>query len=144
MTLHCNGFNDKNSYDRQTPCDQDFLRKLARGTPHDSLLHWFNHDVVKILRQHKAFDPEGIFIGDASYLFVPDNPRYESSVRLLFDENNHPVESKNLSPQQQARYEWKRCYKLVSLIHTNRKAEFFLYAALAFVSGESHECPIFY
>ena len=144
VTLHCNGFNDKNSYDRQTPCDQDFLRKLARSTPQQALLQWFNHDVVKILRQHKAFDPEGIFIGDASYLFVPDNPKYEGSIRLLFDENNHPVKSKNLSPQQQARYEWKRCYKLISLIHTNRKAEFFLYAALALVSGEAHECPIFY
>jgi hypothetical protein len=144
VTLQCNGFNDKNSYDRQTPCDQDFLRKLARSTPQQALLQWFNHDVVKILRRHKAFDPEGLFLGDASYLFVPDNPKYEGSIRLLFDENNHPVETKNLSPQQQARYEWKRCYKLISLIHTNRKVEFFLYAALALVSGEAHECPLFY
>ena len=49
VTLHCNGFNAKNSYDRQTPCDQDFLRKLARTTPQQALLRWFNHDVVKIL-----------------------------------------------------------------------------------------------
>ncbi len=144
VTLHCNGFNAKNSYDRQTPCDQDFLRKLARNTPEQALLQWFNHDVVKILRQHKAFDPQGIFLGDASYLFVPDNPNYENSVRLLFDEHNHPVESKKLSRQEQDRYTWRRCYKLISLVHTNRKGEFFLYAGLRVVSGEAHECPILY
>ena len=27
VTLSCQGFNGKNDYDRQTPCDQDFLRK---------------------------------------------------------------------------------------------------------------------
>lgn len=144
VTLHCAGFNQKNTYDRQTPCDQDFLRKLARSTPGERLLRWFNHDVVRTLRQHKAFDAEGLFLGDASYLFVPDNPRYEKSARLLFDEHNHPVESKPLSPQEQARYTWRRCYKLVSLVHTNRKGEFFLYAALAVVPGEAHECPILY
>jgi hypothetical protein len=144
VTLHCNGFNAKNSYDRQTPCDQDFLRKLARTTPEEALLRWFNQDVVKILRKHKAFDPEGIFLGDASYLFVPDNPNYENSVRLLFDEHNHPVESKKLSRQEQDRYTWRRCYKLISLVHTNRKGEFFLYAGLRVVSGEAHECPILY
>ena len=35
VTLACPGFNDKNDYDRQTPCDQDFLRKFAR----DNNLH---------------------------------------------------------------------------------------------------------
>jgi hypothetical protein len=144
VTLYCEGFNDKNSYDRQTPCDQDFLRKLARSTHQDALLGWFNRDVVKILKQHKAFDAEGIFLGDASYLFVPDNPNYEGSVRLLFDEHNHPVESKRLSPKEQSSYTWRRCYKLVSLLHTNRHSEFFIYAGLAVVSGEAHECPIFY
>jgi len=32
LTLECAGFNDRNLYPRQTPCDQDFLRKLARDT----------------------------------------------------------------------------------------------------------------
>jgi hypothetical protein len=30
--LHFEGYNHKNSYDRRTPCDQDFVRKLARDT----------------------------------------------------------------------------------------------------------------
>jgi hypothetical protein len=32
VTIHCPGFNRKNKYDRQTPCDQDWLREIARAT----------------------------------------------------------------------------------------------------------------
>jgi hypothetical protein len=144
VTLSCAGFNDKNTYDRQTPCDQDFLRKFARGTPPEQLEEWFNRDVVGILKQHKAFDPEGSFIGDASYLFVPDNENYEGSVKMLFDEHNHPVDGKKLTPEQRARCQWKRCYKLVSLIHTNRSGDLFLYAAATVISGKAHECPVLF
>jgi hypothetical protein len=111
VTLSCSGFNDKNSYDRQTPCDQDYLRKLARATEPERLHSWFNRDAMQILKQHKAFDAEGIFLGDATYLFVPDNPNYEHSVRMLFDEHNHPVESKEISAEQRARCQWRRCTK---------------------------------
>lgn len=147
VTLSCEGFNDKNVYDRQTPCDQDFLRKFARSTMPERLQRWFNHDVMEIFKQHKAFDLEGIFLGDASYLFVPDNERYEGSVRMLFDEHNHPVSKegeKSLTVAQRARCQWRRCYNLVSLIHTNGAGDFFLYAAVAVVSGKAHECPVLY
>jgi len=93
VSLCCEGFNDKNDYDRQTPCDQDYLRKLARKTDAQALQSWFNRDVVGIFKQHHAFDCEGIFIGDGTYLFVPDNSNYQGSSVLLFDEHNHPVES---------------------------------------------------
>lgn len=144
VTLVCTGFNDKNEYDRQTPCDQDYLRKVARKTDADDLQSWFNRDVVGIFKQHHALDSEGIFIGDGSYLFVPDNDKYEGSSRLLFDEHNHPVDSQNLTAQQRARCRWRRCYKLVSLIHTNRDGEFFLYAGVEVTSGKDHESPILY
>ena len=144
VSLRCEGFNAKNEYDRQTPCDQDYLRKMARKTDAQLLQTWFNREVVGIFKQHHAFDPEGIFIGDATYLFVPDNPRYEGSSLLLFDEHNHPVERQKLTPQQRARCTWRRCYKLVSLIHTNRAGEFFLYAGLVVVAGQDHECPLLY
>jgi len=142
VTLSCSGFNDKNSYDRQTPCDQDYLRKLARATEPEQLQQWFNRDVMQILKQHKAFDPEGIFLGDASYLFVPDNPNYEHSVRMLFDEHNHHVDSKKISAPQRARCQWRRCYKMVSLVHTNRSGDYFLYAGLSVVAGNKSETPI--
>jgi hypothetical protein len=85
-----------------------------------------------------------MFIGDATYLFVPDNGNYEGSSRLLFDEHNHPVESQSLTAQQRARCRWRRCYKLVNLIHTNREGEFFLYAGVEVTSGKDHESPILY
>ena len=78
VTLACPGFNDKNDYDRQTPCDQDFLRKFAHDTKTDPLHAWFNREVPRCLRSLGLFDPEGLFIGDASYLFVPDNEHYEA------------------------------------------------------------------
>ena len=143
VTLCCEGFNSKNDYTRQTPCDQDYLRKMAKRTEAASLMQWFNRDVVGIFKQRHAFDPEGIFIGDASYLFVPDNDKYEGSSRLLFDEHNHPVDSKKVSPQR-GLYTWHRCYKMISLIHTNRRAEFFLYAGIVVTAGKDHECPILY
>ena len=118
VTLCCEGFNNKNEYDRQTPCDQDYLRKMAKRTEAELLMKWFNRDVVGIFKQRHAFDPEGIFIGDASYLFVPDNDKYEGSSRMLFDEHNHPVDIKKVSPKQLVRCAWRRCYKMISLIHT--------------------------
>lgn len=144
VSLCCEGFNDKNDYDRQTPCDQDYLRKMARKTDAQALQSWFNREVVGIFKQHHAFDGEGIFIGDGTYLFVPDNSNYQGSSVLLFDEHNHPVESRNLTAQQRARCVFRRCYKLVSLIHTNRAGEFFLYAGLEVSAGKDHENPILY
>jgi hypothetical protein len=144
ISLRCQGFNDKNEYDRQTPCDQDYLRKMALRTDAQGLQTWFNRDVDGIFKQHHAFDPEGIFIGDATYLFLPNNPRYEGSSRMLFDEHHHPVDGSKLTPQQRARCTWRRCYKLVSLLHTNRAAEFFLYAGLVLTAGQDHEGPLLY
>jgi len=67
------------------------LRKTARATAAEALLGWHNTELPRLLKQKGLFDPEGIFIGDASYVFVPDNENYEGSVVLLFDEHNHPV-----------------------------------------------------
>ncbi len=144
ISLACEGFNDKNTYDRQTPCDHDYLRKMARRTEPELLEDWFNRDVVGIFKQHHAFDAEGIFIGDATYLFVPDNPNYENSSLMLFDEHNHPVDASGLTAKERARCRWRRCYKLVSLIHTNRAGEFFLYAGLVVTAGQDHEAPLLY
>ena len=143
VTLACEGFNDKNDYDRQTPCDQDFLRKLARDTQPGGLHAWFNREVPRCLRSLKLFDAEGLFLGDASYVFVPDNEHYESSVKLLFDEHNHPVDSKKVDLRDK-RYQWRRCYKVVTLIHVNRELNLFLTVAARVVPGNQHECPILY
>jgi hypothetical protein len=143
VTLACPGFNCKNDYDRQTPCDQDFLRKFARDTDAERLHAWFNREAPRTLRCLKLFDEEGLFIGDASYLLVPDNEHYEASDRLWFDEHNHPVNADEID-RKDPRYQLRRCYKLVSLIHVNRQLEFFFVVAARVVGGRRHECPILY
>ena len=73
LTLECAGFNDRNLYPRQTACDQDFLRKLARDIEPESLEEWYNRHVVTVYKELGAFDADGLFIADGTYLFVPDN-----------------------------------------------------------------------
>ena len=80
------GYNDKNHYARATPCDRDFLRKMAKDTRAQALQDWFGTSVVRQYQAMNAFDPEGIFLIDGTYLFVPlDNLRDEHSSRLRFD-----------------------------------------------------------
>ena len=145
LRIECPGFNDKNDYPRQTPCDPDFLRKIAKDTPADALMAWFNGPVQQIFRRHRYFDKAGIFIADGSYIFVPDNENYEGSVKMLFDEHNHPVGKKQeqkMSPAQLKKCQWRRCYKMISLLHTDATGDFFLYAGLRIVPGNVHECPV--
>lgn len=143
VALACEGFNEKNHYDRETPCDQDFLRKLARQTKPDRLHEWFNREVPRCLKKLRLFDPEGLFIGDGSYLFVPNNEDYEGSVVLLFDDHNHPVDPQKVDLSDK-RYHWERCYKMVSIIHTNRALDYFIYVAVKLVPGKTHEAPVLY
>ncbi len=129
LTLHCAGFNGRNLHPRQTPCDQDFLRKLARDTQPDELEDWYNRHVAAIYQELGAFDADGLFVADGTYLFVPDNPRYEGSQRLLFDEHNHPVSKKQeqeMTKAQQARCRWRRHYKAVLLLHGDAAGERFV------------------
>ncbi len=147
VTIACEGFNQKNHYDREAPCDQDFLRKLAKDTEADALMRWFSTDVAEVFKSQRAFDKEGIFIGDASYLFVPDNPNYEGSETLLFDENDHPLSEeayKKMTDEQKTRCQWRRCYKMVSLLHTNRTMDFFFFVALKVLPGKAHESAVLY
>jgi hypothetical protein len=147
VSIVCEGFNQKNHYDRETPCDQDFLRKVAKDTEADALMRWFSTDLAAVLKRQRAFDKEGMFIGDASYLFVPDNPRYEGSVKLLFDEHDHPVSEeayKKMSDEKKTRCQWRRCYKMVSLLHTNRAMDFFFFVSVQVLPGNAHECPVLY
>lgn len=143
VSLACTGFNEKHTFDRQTPCDQDFLRKFARDTETTRLHQWFNREVPRALRSLRLFDSEGLFIGDGSYLFVPDNEKYEGSDKLLFDEHNHPVNPQAVDLKDK-RYQWRRCYKLVSLIHINRELNLFLTVAARVTGGRCHEGPILY
>ena len=146
-TILCEGFNQKNHYDRETPCDPDFLRKVAKDTDAQALMRWFAGDGVRVFKRRRAFDREGVFIGDASYLFVPDNPHYEGSVKLLFDEQDHPLSEeqyRKMTDDQKSHCQWRRCYKMVTLLHTNPTLDFFLFVAVKVVAGNDHECAVLY
>jgi len=138
------GFNQKNVYARQSPCDQDYLRKMARDTDPEGLQAWHNGAVARYYQSLDAYDPEGIFLADGTYLFVPDNPRYENSSRLLFDEHNHPVskkEKERMPETARDRLHFERCYRKVDLLHTNRKTSIYLYVATRVMNGRESETP---
>src|SRR4030066_67579 len=66
---------------------------------------------------------------------------------MLFDDNNHPVDQeqyKKMTEAQKVRCQWKRCYKMVTLLHTNPKREFFVFVAVKVISGNDHESPVLY
>lgn len=140
--IQCRGFNDKNTYPRKTPCDQDTLRKAAKDVEDSRWQEWFNGPVQQEFQKYGFFDPQGIFIGDGTYLFVPDNPAYEGSVVMWFDEHNHPVDYNKLSPQERQTAHRERCYKLVSLLHV--RGDCYVYAGLRLLPGNAHECPVLY
>jgi DDE family transposase len=142
ILLQCAGFNDKNHYQRTTPCDHDTLRKYVKDVPSQQWLEWFNGPVQKIFQQYGFFDPQGIFIGDGSYLFVPDNSAYEGSVVMWFDEHNHPVDYQKLTLEERKKAHRERCYKLVSLLHL--RDDCWVYAGLIVLPGNAHECPVLY
>jgi hypothetical protein len=142
ILLDCRGFNDKNHYPRATPCDQDTLRKFVKDVESQRWMDWFNGPVQQVFQAQGFFDPAGVFVGDGSYLFVPDNPAYEGSVVMWFDEHNHPVDYDKLTPEQRKKAHRERCYKLVSLLHL--RGNCYVYAGLAVVPGNAHECPVLY
>jgi hypothetical protein len=143
LLLYCRGFNDKNDYPRKTPCHHDTLRKAAKRVPAQRWLDWYNGPVQATFQQYGFFDPAGVFVGDGSYLFVPDNPNYEGSCVLWFDEHNHPVEYAKLSAAERKKAHRERCYKLVTLLHLRGTQPCYVYAAVALVSGNAHELPVF-
>lgn len=142
MELQCVGFNHKNHYPRKTPCDHDTLRKAVKDVPAAHWQQWFNGPVQQVFQRYGFFDPHGVFVGDGSYLFVPDNPAYEGSVVLWFDEHNHPVNYQELSAPERKKAHRERCYKLVSLLHL--RGDSYVYAAVAVVPGNVHEDPVLY
>ena len=63
-------------------------------------MKWYNRHVVAVYKELAAFDAEGLFIADGTYLFVPDNRVTRLATDLLFDEHNHPVNETGTSNDQ--------------------------------------------
>jgi hypothetical protein len=139
------GFNGKNHYTRITPCDADFLRKMAKDTAPARLEHWFATAVVQEYQRLGAFDPAGLFVVDGTYIFVPlDNDRYEGSSRLLFGPDGHPItkaEADKLPRPQRDRCQWRRCYRAVTLSHTTPAKDYSLRCGTVVLAGREAETP---
>jgi hypothetical protein len=101
--LDCPGYNEKNDYSRQTPCDQDYLRKLARDTKDKALMHWFGQATPRLYRDLGVLDEEGIVIVDGSHLFVPDNERYEGSAVGFFAAGDASPPASGRRPRRERR-----------------------------------------
>ncbi len=63
VTLACPRFNRKNDYHRQTPCEQDFLRKFAGDSEVERLHARLNRELPRVLRSLDLFDSDGLFLG---------------------------------------------------------------------------------
>src|SRR5207244_10322850 len=105
------------------------------------LLSWFGTARPRAPKKRHAFDREGIFVGDGSHLFVPDNPAYEGSTKMWFDEHNHPVDP-DAVPRE--RRELRRCYKMVTLLHINRAEDYYFYVGARVVPGKTSEVALLY
>jgi len=77
-------------------------------------MRWFGEDGVRVFQRRRAFDCEAFLSGMLSYLFVSDNPRYEGSVKLLFDEHKHPLSEKKyhkMTDEQKSHCQWQRAIR---------------------------------
>ena len=139
------GYNQKNHYARVTPCDQDYLRKMAKDTRRDALEYWFGTAVPREYKAMKAFDSEGVFIVDGTYIFVPlDNDRYENSSVIRFDDRGHPIDQESyekLPPKRQERCQLRRCYRAVGLSHTSPEKDYSLRCGITVLQGKAAESP---
>jgi len=139
------GFNRKNRYTRTTPCDHDYLRKMAKDTAPARLEHWFATDVVRQYQRLGAFESAGVFVVDGTYIFVPpDNDRYEGSSRLLFGPDGHPITKADvdaLPPKQRERCQWRRCYRAVTLSHTTPGKDYSVRCGTTVLPGRAAEAP---
>jgi hypothetical protein len=50
MLLECQGFNDKNPYQRSTPCDHDTWRKFVKDVAAQRWMDWFNGPAQRIFQ----------------------------------------------------------------------------------------------
>ena len=123
------GFNHKNKYERAIPIDQDTARKYFRDSDPDRITSWFNIDVCRWLKAHRAFDKDGIFLLDQSLIELSDNPNYENSSYLPIDGDGKYVDVSKLSSDERRRIRPKPCYALTSLLHAGYLEDYFIYAA---------------
>lgn len=124
------GFNNKNKKDRIFPVDQDTIRKYFKDTEPDKLTHWFNNCFSAWLSKAKAY-ASGLFILDATFIALPDNSNYTNASYVRLDKDGNHAEDDNIDAKITL------CYKLSSLLNTNREASYYIYAAARLDAGNA-------
>jgi hypothetical protein len=114
------GFNNKNKKERIYPVDQDSIRKFFKNTTPDKLTRWFNNDFSGWMAKKGAF-VSGLFIVDASYIPLPDNPNYENAEYVWLDKDGNHAEQSTPGARLTL------CYKFSSLLNTDRDGSYYIY-----------------
>jgi hypothetical protein len=123
------GFNHKNKKPRETPVDQDAVRKYYKDTVPMPVMEWYNTDVQKWLRSSRGYsDKEGIFILDPTIIPLPDNPNYKEADYVPLDKDGKYVDTEKLSSQERKRFKYTLAYKLTLLLHYSKQDEYFMFA----------------
>ena len=139
------GFNRKNRKERRTPFAPDTMRKFFRDTPAGELVRWLNTDCVGAMKRQDAFDDDGLFILDSSWLFLTDNERRENALHLRFGADDQPVSKEayeRMTPEQKARTRWEYCYKIVTLLHTNATEDYFVFCGLEVLGKDNFTADV--
>ncbi|MCX6383085.1 MAG: transposase [Actinobacteria bacterium] len=122
------GFNNKNRKDRIFPVDQDTIRKYFKDTDPDKLTAWFNSCFMQWLSKKRAYQ-SGLFILDASFIPLPSNNNYKNASYVRLDKDGNYAEEDDRDAKNTL------CYKLSSLLNTDREASYYIYAAARLDSG---------
>jgi len=124
------GFNSKNKKKRAFPVDQDTIRKYFKDTNPEKLTHWFNNDFPAWLSKKKAY-ASGLFILDTTFIPLPSNNNYENASYVRLDEDgNYADDGKDAKITL--------CYKLSSLLNTDREGSYYIYAGARLDSGNAN------
>lgn len=135
------GFNHKNRKTRTSAIDQDCVRKFFRATEREAQRHWYNEEVVRFYRHHRAFDKHGIFLLDQTHIVVPDNANYTDAVRMPVDEHGQRIKTDNLSAEAKKAIKYRPCYALSELLHIGKQEDYFIVAGYQWGPGNTDELP---
>jgi len=115
--------------EQESPIDQDTARKFFTDTQVSGLQEWYNTDVQKWLRRHRAIQTRRGFLSSIQPLIcLPDNSHYKESALLPLDKGGRYVDVKKLSPQERKRFKYTRAYQLTLLLHWSRQDDYFMFA----------------
>ncbi len=134
------GFNNKNKKDRETPVDQDAVRKYFKDTDRQLMNEWYNRDCLRFIRHNRGIDKRGIFILDQSKIVVPDNKNYKRADYLLVNEYGHRIDTKNMTEEQKKALKPRLCYALSTLLHVGADGSYVV-CGYKLGGGKTDELP---